>query len=153
MKRIRPAGEEGVGRNAAGDAVSNICCASWVISATSSPKCLQITSSPAASKSRSNDAPLFRRSRKRDEAAYWVLSLLCVAFRGRGRRPDGAWVAKAGENASNAKRRRGPRSLHRREPVFAFASGLVTSRAQSMNNFAIGLNVRSFKVTIATGLG
>ena len=35
---------------------------------------------------------------------------------------------------------------------FAFASSLVTSRAHSINNLAIGPNVRSFTVTIATGL-
>ena len=38
-------------------------------------------------------------------------------------------------------------------PDFAFARRLVISRAQSMNNFATGPKVRSFKVTIATGLG
>jgi hypothetical protein len=35
---------------------------------------------------------------------------------------------------------------------FPVARRLVISRAQSINSFATGLRVRSFKVTIATGL-
>jgi prolipoprotein diacylglyceryltransferase len=35
----------------------------------------------------------------------------------------------------------------------AFASGLVSSRAQSMNSFATEFSVRSLSTTIATGLG